>query len=158
MDIFELLAVPEPVINQATVYADGACKGNPGKGGWGSHIMTSDGKTADLCGGELDTTNNRMELMAVIRALQWFKEPYDILLHVDSQYVMNGITKWVKSWKKNGWKTASKQPVKNKDLWVKLDKLANTHSIEWRWVKGHSGDPGNEKADQLANKGVLKAK
>ena len=146
-------------MNKITIYTDGACKGNPGPGGWGA-ILTSTGHVEkELFGGELLTTNNRMEMTAVIEALSALKRPCDIALYIDSKYVLQGITEWLPGWKAKGWKTAAKQPVKNVDLWQKLDALVNTggHTIEWCWVKGHAGDPGNERADALANMGVLKA-
>ncbi|MDP2032373.1 MAG: ribonuclease HI [Polaromonas sp.] len=137
------------------IYTDGACKGNPGPGGWGA-LMTADGKVKELFGGELATTNNRMEMMAVIEALSALKRPCRVTLHVDSQYVLKGMTEWIKGWKARGWRTAAKEPVKNVDLWQKLDALVtgSGHKIEWIWVRGHDGDPGNERADVLANKGV----
>ncbi|MFN3570055.1 MAG: ribonuclease HI [Polaromonas sp.] len=137
------------------IYTDGACKGNPGPGGWGA-LMTADGKVKELFGGELATTNNRMEMMAVIEALSALKRPCRVTLHVDSQYVLKGMTEWIKGWKARGWRTAAKEPVKNVDLWQKLDALVtgSGHNIEWIWVRGHDGDPGNERADVLANKGV----
>jgi ribonuclease HI len=137
------------------IYTDGACKGNPGPGGWGA-LMTADGKVKELFGGELATTNNRMEMMAVIEALSALKRPCRVTLHVDSQYVLKGMTEWIKGWKARGWRTAAKEPVKNVDLWQKLDTLVSGsgHTIEWIWVRGHDGDPGNERADLLANKGV----
>jgi len=146
-------------MNEVTIYTDGACKGNPGPGGWGALLCASDGSRKELCGGELDTTNNRMEMMAVIQALTALKRPCAVTLHLDSQYVLKGITEWLPGWKAKGWKTASKQPVKNVDLWQRLDALVATggHRIDWRWVKGHAGDPGNERADALANQGVTLA-
>ena len=140
------------------IYTDGACKGNPGPGGWGA-MLTSGNTVKELFGGELGTTNNRMEMMAVIEALAALKRPCRITLFLDSEYVRKGITEWIGGWKARGWRTAAKQPVKNVDLWQKLDALASTggHTIEWRWVKGHAGDPGNERADALANKGVALA-
>ena len=135
------------------IYTDGACKGNPGVGGWGV-LMQSGGRTRELHGGEAATTNNRMELMAVIRALEALKRPCRVRLHTDSQYVQLGISKWIHGWKKNGWKTADKKPVKNADLWRELDELAAQHEIEWLWVRGHAGHDGNERADELANLGV----
>jgi ribonuclease HI len=134
------------------IFTDGACKGNPGPGGWGALLRY--GKTEkELCGGERLTTNNRMELLAVIRALESLKRRCAVKLHTDSQYVQKGISEWIINWKKRGWKTAGKQPVKNEDLWRELDQLAAQHHIEWIWVKGHAGHDGNERADALANKG-----
>ncbi|MBT9508289.1 ribonuclease HI [Rhodoferax sp.] len=140
------------------IYTDGACKGNPGPGGWGA-LLKSSGTQKELFGGEMGTTNNRMEMMAVIEALSALKRPCHVILHVDSQYVLKGMTEWLSGWKARGWKTAAKQPVKNVDLWQRLDALVNTagHKIDWRWVRGHNGDPGNEHADMLANKGVEQA-
>jgi ribonuclease HI len=137
------------------MYTDGACKGNPGPGGWGV-LLAWNGTEKELFGGELATTNNRMEMMAVIEGLGALKQPCSITLYIDSQYVLKGMTEWLKGWKARGWKTASKEPVKNVDLWQRLDTLVNTtgHKIEWRWVKGHAGHPGNERADALANRGV----
>lgn len=138
-----------------TIYTDGACKGNPGPGGWGVLLMAGQHRK-ELFGGQADTTNNRMELMAVIQALQALKRPCAITLYLDSQYVRKGITEWIHGWKAKGWRTAAKQPVKNADLWQTLDDLVSHsgHRIDWRWVKGHAGDPGNECADALANRGV----
>ena len=146
-------------MKQVVIYTDGACKGNPGPGGWGALLRSADGTEKEMFGGELETTNNRMEMTAVIEALGILKRPCDVVLHVDSQYVLKGITEWLQGWKAKGWKTASKQPVKNVDLWQRLDHLVSQagHTIDWRWVKGHAGDPGNERADALANKGVEKA-
>lgn len=140
------------------IYTDGACKGNPGPGGWGV-LLKSAGTQKELFGGELGTTNNRMELTAVIEALSALKRPCHVTLHADSQYVLKGITEWLAGWKARGWKTAAKQPVKNVDLWQRLDELVNSagHKIDWRWVRGHNGDPGNEHADMLANRGVEQA-
>jgi ribonuclease HI len=138
------------------IYTDGACKGNPGVGGWGA-LLTSGEHTRELSGGEPNTTNNRMELMAVIRALEALKRPCRARVHTDSQYVQLGISKWIHGWKKNGWKTADKKPVKNAELWRELDELARQHEIEWMWVKGHAGDVGNERADALANLGAASA-
>jgi len=145
-------------LNEVVIYTDGACKGNPGPGGWGAWLK-SGATEKDLFGGELNTTNNRMELTAVIEGLAALKRPCKVLLYLDSQYVRKGITEWIRGWKAKGWVTASKEPVKNVELWKRLDTLVNEggHQIEWRWVKGHSGDPGNERADMLANKGVDKA-
>jgi ribonuclease HI len=143
---------------RVVIYTDGACKGNPGPGGWGVYLKHGEVEK-DLFGGELQTTNNRMELTAVIEALSALKRPCTVEIYMDSEYVRQGITLWIKGWKARGWKTASKQPVKNIDLWMKLDDLVQNseHNIQWHWVKGHAGDPGNERADELANKGVLKA-
>lgn len=141
-----------------TIYTDGACKGNPGPGGWGALLKSTD-TYKELFGGEPGTTNNRMEMMAVIEALSSLTQPSQITLHVDSQYVLKGMTEWLPGWKAKGWRTAAKTPVKNVDLWQRLDTLVNsgTHKIEWRWVRGHQGDPGNERADELANQGVAMA-
>lgn len=138
---------------QVEIYTDGACKGNPGVGGWGA-LMIFKGVEKELWGGEADTTNNRMELTAAIRALAELKRSCDVRLVTDSQYVMQGIQDWMPSWKKRGWKTAAKQPVKNADLWQQLDEQVNRHTVTWQWVRGHTGHPGNERADQLANRGV----
>jgi len=135
------------------IYTDGACKGNPGIGGWGV-LLQYDGKTRELHGGEAQTTNNRMELTAVIRALEILRQGSQVRVHTDSQYVQLGIRDWIRGWKKNGWRTSDKKPVKNEDLWRRLDELAATHDIEWLWVRGHDGNPGNERADELANLGV----
>jgi ribonuclease HI len=140
-------------MDKIEIYTDGACKGNPGVGGWGA-LLIAGSKEKELFGGEKDTTNNRMELMAVIQALGVLKRPCNIVLHCDSQYVLKGITEWITGWKAKGWKTASRAPVKNVDLWQALDQARTQHKIEWKWVKGHAGDPGNERADQLANLGV----
>ncbi len=138
---------------QVIIYTDGACKGNPGPGGWGVYFQYKAHKK-ELCGGEKETTNNRMELMAAIMALETLTHACDVALHTDSKYVLQGITDWMDNWKKRGWKTAAKKPVKNEDLWRRLDTAIAKHKIKWVWVKGHSGDIGNEKADDLANKGV----
>ncbi len=135
------------------IFTDGACKGNPGVGGWGA-LLRVKGKERELFGGELHTTNNRMELLAAISALEALKRHCPVRLHTDSKYVQQGITEWVHNWKKRGWKTADKKPVKNEDLWRRLDLLATQHQIEWVWVKGHAGHDGNERADGLANRGV----
>jgi len=135
------------------IFTDGACKGNPGPGGWGA-LLRYQGKEKSLFGGELDTTNNRMEMMAVIEALRSLKRPCEIKLTTDSVYVKNGITSWITGWKQRGWKTAAKKPVKNVDLWKRLDEEVAKHEVEWHWVKGHSGHRENEIADELANQGV----
>lgn len=135
------------------IYTDGACSGNPGPGGWGVLLRISETET-ELCGGEPATTNNRMELLAVIEALQSFTEPVEALVYTDSQYVQKGISEWIHAWKKRGWRTADRQPVKNAELWRELDELASRHRIEWRWVKGHSGHVENERADALARRGI----
>ena len=137
------------------IYTDGACSGNPGPGGWGA-LLQYNGKAKELCGGEAETTNNRMELTAAIEAINSLKRSTIAELHTDSTYVKDGITKWMANWKRNGWKTAAKKPVKNKDLWLALDNAISKHQIRWHWVKGHAGDPGNEKADELANVGMEK--
>jgi ribonuclease HI len=135
------------------IFSDGACKGNPGIGGWGV-LLRAKGKERELCGGEAHTTNNRMELMAAIAALETLTRPCKVRLHTDSKYVLQGITEWLPGWKQRGWKTASKQPVKNEDLWRRLDDAVTRHHIEWVWVKGHAGHEGNERADALANRGI----
>jgi len=135
------------------IYTDGACRGNPGPGGWGALLIFGDVEKK-ISGGEDSTTNNRMELMAAIRALNQLKRSCKVTLHTDSKYVRDGITKWLVGWKSRGWKTAAKKPVKNRDLWEELDAATQRHSIEWLWVKGHAGDPGNERADELANQGL----
>ena len=142
-------------MNEVVIYTDGACKGNPGPGGWGV-VLRSGAVEKELYGGELGTTNNRMELLAVIEALAALKRPCVVTLYLDSEYVRKGITEWIHGWKARGWRTAAKQPVKNVELWQRLDALVESggHRIEWRWVKGHSGEPGNERADDLANRGV----
>jgi ribonuclease HI len=135
------------------IYTDGACKGNPGVGGWGA-LLKRGGKTRELFGGEAQTTNNRMEMTAVIRALEAIEPGSRVRLHTDSQYVQQGIQSWIHSWKRRGWRTADKKPVKNEDLWRRLDELAGQYEVEWLWVRGHDGNPGNERADELANLGV----
>lgn len=135
------------------MWTDGACKGNPGVGGWGAWMRFGD-QEKELWGGEAATTNNRMELTAVIEGLRALKRPCRVTLHVDSTYVMNGLTKWLPGWKRNGWLTGDKKPVKNKELWQALDTEVQRHHVTWVWVKGHAGDPGNERADGLANRGV----
>ncbi|HEU5294343.1 MAG TPA: ribonuclease HI [Burkholderiaceae bacterium] len=143
----------EPVV----VYTDGACKGNPGPGGWGALLRWRDHQR-ELFGGELQTTNNRMELTAVIEALSALKQRSEVAVYTDSEYVKNGITTWIHNWKQRGWRTADKKPVKNVELWQRLDALAASHDVRWHWVRGHNGDPGNERADELANLGVLSIK
>lgn len=138
---------------RVVIYTDGACKGNPGIGGWGA-FLSIDEHVRELSGGELQTTNNRMELRATIEALTALKYPCSVDLYTDSVYVRDGVTKWLDNWKRNGWRTAGKQPVKNQDLWEQLDRVMAQHTITWHWVKGHSGDPGNERADALANLGI----
>ncbi len=146
-------------MDQVVIYTDGACKGNPGPGGWGALLRSPDGAEKELSGGELSTTNNRMEMLAVIQALTALKRPCAVRLYLDSQYVLKGMTEWLPGWKARGWKTAAKEPVKNVDLWQQLDQLVSKggHTIDWCWVKGHAGDPGNERADALANVGVKMA-
>jgi len=141
---------------KVTIYTDGACKGNPGPGGWGAILFYGD-KKKEICGGEPATTNNRMELMGAISALELLNRPCKVELHTDSQYVMKGIQEWIRGWKARGWKTADKSPVKNDDLWKRLDAARDRHDVDWRWVKGHAGHPLNERADALANEGLRKA-
>ena len=135
------------------IYTDGACRGNPGPGGWGA-ILIAGGREKELCGGEPATTNNRMELMAAIRALEALNKPCKVELHTDSTYVKNGVTQWIHGWKARGWKTADQSPVKNEDLWKRIDQARARHEVDWRWVKGHAGHELNERADGLANKGM----
>ena len=142
---------------EIVIYTDGACSGNPGPGGWGA-ILTFGEHEKELYGGEKDTTNNRMELTAAIRALEALKRPVPVTLYTDSQYLRKGITEWLAGWKRKGWKTASKQPVKNEDLWRELDEQARLHDVDWKWVKGHAGHPMNERADELARKGVAEVR
>ena len=139
---------------RVVIYTDGACRGNPGPGGWGAILIAANGTEKTFCGGDLATTNNRMELMAAIQALEALKKPCKVELHTDSQYVMKGITEWVHGWKARGWKTAAKEPVKNEDLWRRLDEARARHDVDWRWVKGHAGHELNERADELANLGM----
>ncbi len=139
-----------------TIYTDGACKGNPGPGGWGVWMKYGEHEK-ELWGGEKQTTNNRMELTAVIQALSSLKRRCHVILYTDSEYVRNGITSWIHGWKKRGWLTADKKPVKNVELWQELEAQSQKHHVDWRWVKGHAGDPGNERADMLANRGVESA-
>ena len=140
-------------MNEVVIYTDGACRGNPGPGGWGVWLQSA-GKDKELYGGQQGTTNNRMELTAAIRGLAALKLDCKVLLYTDSQYVRKGITEWITQWKQRGWKTAGRKPVKNADLWRELDAAVTSHQVEWHWVKGHSGNPGNEKADELANRGI----
>jgi ribonuclease HI len=135
------------------IYTDGACSGNPGPGGWGA-LLRFKGNEKEICGGEADTTNNRMEMMAAIKALQSLKRHCRVRLHTDSTYLKQGITSWITKWKRNGWRTAGKKPVKNQDLWQALDEALSGHDIEWIWVKGHAGHPENERADELARRGM----
>jgi ribonuclease HI len=140
-------------MNRVEIFTDGACRGNPGPGGWGALLRFGD-EEKELCGGESETTNNRMELMAVIQALSALKRSCDVVLTSDSTYVLKGIQEWMPNWKEKGWKTATKKPVKNVDLWKQLDDVIQGHTIDWQWVKGHSGHTENEIADQLANRGI----
>ncbi|NRF69930.1 ribonuclease HI [Aquincola sp. S2] len=145
--------VQSKMSDAVVIYTDGACKGNPGPGGWGAWLRWG-GHEKELFGGEALTTNNRMELTAVIEALSTLKRPTPVAIYTDSEYVKNGITSWIKNWKARGWRTADNKPVKNQELWQKLDGLVAQHQVQWHWVRGHAGDPGNERADQLANRGV----
>lgn len=140
-------------MKEILIYTDGACRGNPGPGGWGVWLQ-SDGKEKEIYGGQQETTNNRMELTAAIRGLAALRLDCKVLLYTDSQYVRKGITEWITQWKQRGWKTSTKKPVKNADLWRELDEAVASHQVEWHWVKGHSGNPGNERADELANRGI----
>ena len=140
-------------VKKVIIYTDGASRGNPGHGGWGA-LLICDGHEKELCGYQADATNNQMELTAAIKALEALKNPCEVVLYTDSKYVKQGLTEWMSNWKKNNWKTAAKKPVKNKELWIELDELAQKHQIDWHWVKGHNGDAGNERADALANKGI----
>ncbi|MDX1803167.1 MAG: ribonuclease HI [Alcanivorax sp.] len=143
-------------MKKVEIFTDGACRGNPGPGGWGA-VLRYGKHERELFGGESDTTNNRMELMAAIQALETLSERCQVVVTTDSKYVMDGITQWLANWKRRNWKTASRQPVKNAELWQRLDQAAQRHDVEWRWVKGHSGHPENERADQLANRGIDEA-
>jgi ribonuclease HI len=154
MNAVSLPLTATPTSDQhVVIYTDGACKGNPGPGGWGAWLRWGTIEK-ELWGGEPLTTNNRMELMAVIQALGILKKPCKVLIYTDSQYVRKGMTEWISGWVARGWRTADKKPVKNAELWQQLQQAVNQHQVEWRWVKGHSGDPGNERADGLANRGV----
>jgi ribonuclease HI len=153
-DAAEHTARPKPEI---VIYTDGACSGNPGPGGWGA-ILMSGGHRKEIKGGERDSTNNRMELMAAIMALEALKRPSKVTLYTDSQYVKNGIGGWIHGWKRNGWKTADKKPVKNAELWQRLDQARSRHEIDWHWVRGHVGHPENERADELARAGLAEAR
>jgi ribonuclease HI len=139
--------------NVVEIYADGACRGNPGPGGWGV-LLQANGAEKELAGGEPETTNNRMELTAVIRALEALRRRCRVRLYTDSQYVQRGITRWIHDWKRRGWRTADRKPVKNEDLWRRLDELAQAHRVEWHWVRGHADNAGNLRADALANRGI----
>lgn len=143
-------------MSRVALYTDGACKGNPGPGGWGA-VLIAGKHEKELWGGEPHTTNNRMELKAAIEGLAALKRQCDVDLYTDSQYVKNGINQWMATWKRNGWKTAARKPVKNAELWQRLDELVNRHRVHWHWVRGHSGDVGNERADELANRGAVEA-
>jgi ribonuclease HI len=142
-------------MSDVEIYTDGACRGNPGPGGWGV-LLLANGKERELCGGDPATTNNRMELTAAIRGLSALKRRCSVILYTDSEYVQRGIDEWIENWKKRGWKTASRKPVKNEDLWRQLDELTSRHDVHWQWVKGHAGNAGNERADELANAGLEK--
>lgn len=144
-------------MSKIEIFTDGACKGNPGPGGWGA-ILSAGKHQKEIFGGEAETTNNRMELTAAIKALEAIKKPSHVILTTDSQYVRRGIIEWIAGWKLNGWKNSAKKPVKNVDLWQALDQQNSRHTVEWRWVKGHSGHPQNERADQLANLGIEQLK
>jgi len=140
-------------MSEVVIYADGACRGNPGPGGWGAWLKSGEHEK-EIFGGDKLTTNNKMDLTAVIQALATLNKPSQVVIYTDSSYVKDGITKWILGWKQRNWTTADKKPVKNIELWQKLDALNAAHAVQWRWVKGHSGDPGNERADRLANQGV----
>jgi len=143
-------------MSDVEIYTDGACRGNPGPGGWGV-LLLANGTERELCGGDPATTNNRMELTAAIRGLSALKRRCNVIVYTDSEYVQRGIDEWLANWKQRGWKTASRKPVKNADLWRQLDELSDRHDVHWQWVKGHAGIPGNERADELANAGLEKA-
>ena len=140
-------------MNEVTIYTDGACSGNPGPGGWGALLQFGEHER-ELKGGEGNTTNNRMELTAAVAALETLKRTCKVHLHTDSTYLRDGMTSWIHNWKRNGWRTTAKKPVKNEDLWLRLDEAIQSHDIEWHWIKGHAGDPGNEAADALARQGL----
>jgi ribonuclease HI len=144
-------------MTEVVIYTDGACSGNPGRGGWGA-VLRWNGTEKELHGGEPLTTNNRMELMAAIQSLEALNRPSQVILHTDSKYLLDGITKWIANWQRNGWRTSGRQPVKNEDLWRRLDAAAGRHEVQWLWVKGHAGNPGNERADALANRGMEEAR
>jgi ribonuclease HI len=139
--------------NTVVIYTDGACSGNPGPGGWGS-VLLFNGHRRELSGGDAETTNNQMEMMAVIQALESLKRPCSVMIYTDSVYVMKGMTEWIEQWKKRNWKTAAKKPVKNVELWQRLEQAVSPHQVKWQWVKGHSGVPGNERADELATNAI----
>ena len=143
-------------MTEVVIYTDGACSGNPGPGGWGA-VLQGSGKERELCGGDPLTTNNRMELMAAIQALEALQRPATVTLYTDSKYLLDGITKWIHGWQRNGWLTSAKKPVKNDDLWRRLTAAMSRHEVTWKWVKGHAGDPGNERADELARRGIEEA-
>jgi ribonuclease HI len=143
-------------MTEVVIYTDGACSGNPGPGGWGV-VLQWQGREKEMHGGDPLTTNNRMELMAAIQALETLRRPATVSLHTDSTYLLNGITKWIEGWQRNGWKTAARKPVKNEDLWRRLVEAMKPHEVSWEWVKGHAGDPGNERADALARQGIEEA-
>jgi ribonuclease HI len=151
--IMEKIETDKVGLNKVNIYTDGACKGNPGAGGWGALLISKE-QEKEIFGGESNTTNNRMELTAVIEALNALKVPHEVELYTDSQYVQKGITEWIHGWKARGWKTATKEPVKNADLWMALDIAQKVHLVKWCWIKGHSGHVGNERADKLANRGA----
>ncbi len=151
------MSISSSSLAEVTIFTDGACKGNPGPGGWGA-ILMSNGHEKELYGYEPQTTNNRMEMMAAIAALEALKKPCQVSMNVDSQYVLQGMTEWIRGWKARGWKTADKKPVKNDDLWKRLDAACAPHKIKWTWVKGHAGHEYNERADQLANKGITEGR
>jgi len=157
-DTFSFLLPPIPgwIYRRAEIFCDGACSGNPGPGGWGAWIRHLDGEREEqeICGGELSTTNNRMELCAAIRALEYLQEPCIVRVVTDSRYLQQGITRWLPQWKKKNWRTSDKKPVKNRDLWQSLDELQHWHRIDWEWVRAHRGHPGNERADALARGGL----